>query len=76
MAEKEEKKKGVFGQYTKIPVTKRNYYYDYNEVSKAEKGFADSFTDLETFNDKLVDELKKEKTVKLQIDKKDADPES
>lgn len=69
MADKKEKegKKGVVGKYNNQPVKKRNYYYDYNEVSKTEKGFADSFTELEVFNDKLKDELKKEKNVKLAI---------
>jgi hypothetical protein len=68
MADKKEpKKKGVVTNYNKMPVTKRGYYYDYNEVSKAEQGFADSFTDLAVFNTKLTDELKKEKTVKLTI---------
>ncbi len=63
-----DKLKGIVGKYNKQPVKKRkNYYYDYNEVSKTEQGFADSFTELETFNTKLKDELKKEKTVKLQI---------
>ena len=67
MANDKNKKKGVVGNYNKQPVTKRKYYYDYNEVSNIEKGFADSFTELEAFNTKLKDELKKEKTVKLQI---------
>lgn len=71
MADKEQKKKGVVGQYNKQPVTKRKYYYDYNEVSNVETGFSDSFTELETFNTKLKDELKKEKTVKLQIHNSD-----
>jgi hypothetical protein len=67
MADKKDKKKGVVGKYNKQPVTKRKYYYDYHNVSKTEQGFADSFAELESFNTKLTDELKKEKTVKLQI---------
>lgn len=66
-ADKKAKSKGVVTNYNKMPVTKRGYYYDYNEVSQAEKGFADAFTELEGFNTKLKDELKKEKTVKLSI---------
>lgn len=64
---KDDKKKGVVGNYNQQPVTKKKYYYDYNDVSDAEKGFADAFTDLSAFNTKLKDELEKEKNVKLQI---------
>lgn len=67
MADDKEKKKGVVGNYNQQPVTRRKYYYDYNEVSDTEKGFNDAFTDLAAFNDKLKDELKKEKNVKFQI---------
>jgi len=64
---KEDKKKGVFTNYTKIPVKKRPYYYDYNDTSKEEKEFADMFSELGSFNDKLKDELKKDKPAKIKI---------
>lgn len=69
--EKMDKKKGVVGKYNQKSVTKRDYYYDYNDVSKEEKGFSDAFSDLNSFNKKLTSELKKEKTVKLKVDKKE-----
>lgn len=63
---KENKKKGVFTNYTKIPVKKRPYYYDYNEASKEEKEFANMFSELGSFNDKLKSELK-DKPPKIKI---------
>jgi len=68
MAEKKEFK-GIVGSYNGIPVTKRKYYYDYNDESDEEKGFADSFSELKGFNTKLKKELESDKTTKLKIDK-------
>lgn len=68
MADKKEFK-GIVGSYNGIPVTKRKYYYDYNDESSENKGFADAFSELKGFNTKLKKELESDKTTKLNIDK-------
>jgi len=70
MADKKEFK-GIVGNYNGIPVTKRKYYYDYNNESTEDKGFADAFSELKGFNTKLKKELESDKTTKLEIDKTD-----
>ncbi len=77
MADKKDKKelKGVVGTYNQQAVTKRKYYYNYGEVDNIEKGFNDSFSDLAAFNTKLKDELEKEKSVKLVVQKSDDEEE-
>ena len=67
MADKKEFK-GIVGSYNGIPVTKRKYYYDYNDESAENKGFADSFSELKGFNTKLKKELESDKATKLKID--------
>jgi len=65
---KETKSKGIFTSYTTIPVKTREYYYDYYAPSKEGVEFSAMAVDLDKFNDKLKDEIKKERTVKFKID--------
>ena len=62
--------KGLFNQYTQIPVKQREYYYDYKETDSAKKkDFGDMMADLKDMNDKLKKEIGTEnRNVKLEID--------
>jgi hypothetical protein len=72
-----EDNKGVTAQYNTIPVTQRDYYYDYEETDKDVKSkYADSMFNLKKQNDELKKELESEKNTKWKEEKVEVEPKS
>ena len=70
-----EDNKGVTAQYNTVPVSQRDYYYDYDKTDKDLKDkYADSMFNLKKKNDELKKELESEKSPKWKEEKPEVEP--